>query len=140
MTRGTSFARRVFLIAGIYGVIALLPQYFLEERIGRDLPPPITHPEYFYGFVGLALVWQIVFFMVARDVVRFRPLMPVAVLEKLVFGVPAVVLYGQGRIGGSVLTAGLIDLLLACLFTAAFIATARERIRASGARTADDVG
>jgi hypothetical protein len=27
------FARRAFLIAGVYGLIALLPMYFLEGRI-----------------------------------------------------------------------------------------------------------
>jgi hypothetical protein len=40
-----TFAKRVFLIAGVYGVLVLAPQYFLEARIGRDFPPPITHPE-----------------------------------------------------------------------------------------------
>jgi len=39
-----TFARRLFLIAGIYGLIVLLPLYFLEEKTGRDYPPPITHP------------------------------------------------------------------------------------------------
>ncbi len=123
--RHVAFPRRVFLLAGIYGIIALLPQYFLEERIGIEMPPPITHPEHFYGFVGVALAWQLAFLLIARDPVRFRPLMPVAVLEKLSFGVAAVVLYTQGRVAGSVLSFGLIDLLLAALFTAAFIAAAR---------------
>ena len=121
-----TFPRRVFLLAGIYGIIALLPQYFLEERIGVEMPPPITHPEHFYGFVGVALAWQLAFLLIARDPVRFRPLMPVAVLEKLTFGVAAVVLYTQGRVAGSVLSFGLIDLLLAALFGAAFVAAARE--------------
>ena len=40
-----SFARRVYTVAGIYGLIVMLPQYFLEDRIGRDYPPPITHPD-----------------------------------------------------------------------------------------------
>ena len=42
---GARFASRVFRIAAIYGLIVLLPQYFMEGRIGRDTPPPITHPE-----------------------------------------------------------------------------------------------
>ena len=29
------FAKIVFLVAGIYGLIVLLPAYFLEERRGR---------------------------------------------------------------------------------------------------------
>jgi hypothetical protein len=41
------FARGVFLVAGIYGLLVLTPIYFLEARIGRETPPPITHPEYF---------------------------------------------------------------------------------------------
>ena len=52
------FAKRVFFIAGVYGILALTPMYFLEDRIGRDFPPPIAHPEHFYGFVGVALAWQ----------------------------------------------------------------------------------
>jgi hypothetical protein len=115
-----TFARRVFLGASIYGVAALLPQYFLESRLGRDFPPPITHPEHFYGFVGLALVWQAAFFLISRDPRRYRPLMPVAVLEKLAFGGATVVLFALGRIAAPILAVGLADLTLAVLFTVAF--------------------
>src|SRR5512133_135989 len=84
------FARRVFLLAGIYGLVVLLPQYALVDRIGRDTPPPITHVEYFYGFVGVAIAWQLCFLAVARDPVRLRAVMLPAVVEKLAFGVPVV--------------------------------------------------
>ena len=30
------FARRVFLGAGTYGLLALLPLFFMESRIGRE--------------------------------------------------------------------------------------------------------
>ena len=116
-----AFARRVFTIAGIYGIVVLLPQYFLEDRIGRDNPPPITHAENFYGFIGTALAWQVLFLLIARDPVRYRPMMPVAVLEKLAFGVPAIVLFAQGRLAASVLGFGLVDLALAVLFTLSFL-------------------
>jgi hypothetical protein len=115
-----TFARRVFRIAAVYGVLVLAPQYFMEERIGRDFPPPITHPEHFYGFVGVALAWQLLFLLIARDPARYRAAMPVAVLEKLAFGGPAVALYLQGRLAAPVLAAGLIDLLFAALFVAAY--------------------
>ena len=49
------FARVVYFIAGIYGLLVLLPQYFLEEKTGRDFPPAITHPEFFYGFIAVAV-------------------------------------------------------------------------------------
>lgn len=117
------FARWVFTGAAIYGIVVLAPQYFLEERIGIDYPPPITHPEHFYGFVGLALVWQFVFLLIARDPLRYRPLMLVAVLEKLAFGIPCLILYGQGRIPPAVLGAGLVDLLLGTLFVVSYLKT-----------------
>ena len=53
-----TFARVVFLIAGIYGFAVLVPQYFMEDLIARNYPPPLTHPEQFYGFLGLAMAWQ----------------------------------------------------------------------------------
>jgi hypothetical protein len=47
------FAKLVFTIAGVYGILVILPQYFLEAKNGRDFPPPINHPEYYYGFIGV---------------------------------------------------------------------------------------
>ncbi len=49
------FARIVFLVAGIWGVLVIAPLYFLFDLIGQNDPPAITHPGFFYGFVGLGL-------------------------------------------------------------------------------------
>lgn len=117
------FARIVFNVAGVYGLLVLVPQYFMEERIGRDFPPPINHPEHFYGFVGVALAWQLLFFLIARDPVRLRPAMGPAIVEKLAFGIAAIVLYTQGRIPPLLLVAGVLDLTFAALFFAAWRAT-----------------
>jgi hypothetical protein len=117
------FARRTFLIAGVYGLVVLLPMYLLEGRIGRDAPPPITHPEFFYGFLGVAVAWQAAFLVIARDPVRFRPLMLPAVLEKASFGLPAIALWLGGRLAGSMLAAGLIDLAMGVLFVVAYLRT-----------------
>jgi hypothetical protein len=121
------FARRTFLLAGIYGMVVLLPMYFLEGRIGRDTPPPITHSEFFYGFVGVAVAWQVAFLVIARDPVRFRALMLPAVLEKASFGLPAIALWLGGRLAISMLAAGLIDLALGVLFIVAYLRTAASR-------------
>jgi hypothetical protein len=123
MTAPVPFATRVFLIAGVYGLAVLVPQYFMEERIGRDAPPPITHPEYFYGFIGIAVAWQLVFLMISRDPVRYRLLMLPAILEKAAFGVPAIALYLAGRVNVQMLGAGLIDLTLGTLFLIAYMRT-----------------
>lgn len=49
------FAKRVFLAAGIYGLIVMLPFYFLENKIGCDFPPAITHPEHLASSASLWL-------------------------------------------------------------------------------------
>ena len=122
-----TFAKWVFIVAAILGILVLVPNYFLEERIGRDFPPPITHPENFYGFTGVALAWQILFLIIARDPRRFRPVMPVAMLEKLSFGIAVVVLYVRGRVVTPVLVAGVADLAFAFLFFLSWRATKEKQ-------------
>jgi len=117
------FAKAVFLIAGIYGVVILTPMYFLESRIGRDQPPAITHPEYFYGFVGIALAWQVLFLILSRDPLRYRAMILPAVLEKLAFGIPMVFLFAQHSLAPATLAVGCVDWILAVLFVAAYVAT-----------------
>jgi hypothetical protein len=118
-----TFSRSVFLVAGIYGIATLLPLYFLEARLARDFPPPVSHPEQYYGFIGVALSWQLVFLIIAHDVRRYRILMLPAVLEKLSFGLAAVLLFTVGRVAAPVVAAGAVDLLFAGLFALAFRAT-----------------
>jgi hypothetical protein len=126
MSHTDRFARRVYNVAAIYGLLVLVPQYFMEGRIGLRTPPSITHPEYFYGFIGVAVAWQFAFFVIARDPARYRAIMPVTILEKLAFGLAAVVLYQQGRLDAQMLGAGLLDLTLAALFLTAFLRTAER--------------
>ncbi len=120
MTKQNKFAERVFFIAGMYGIVALLPQYFLEEKLGLDFPPPLNHPENFYGFIGVALAWQFAFLLIARDVQRYRLFMLPSALAKLSFGIAAIVLYAQSRVAVFVVGAALVDTLLAVSFLVAF--------------------
>lgn len=109
-------ARWVFYLAGVYGVITIAPLYFMEQAISKQDPPAITHPMFFYGFVGVTLAWQLLFFAIARQPVRLRPVIPFAVLEKLSFGIAAMLLYRQGRLDHGDLYFGGIDLALALVF------------------------
>ena len=45
--RYMKFAKWLFAIAGIYGLLVVAPLYWREEQITHDYPPAITHPEYF---------------------------------------------------------------------------------------------
>src|ERR1700680_4877192 len=86
------FAKIVFRVAAIWGVLVITPLYFMFDVISRNDPPPITHPGFFYGFAGAALAWQIAFFLIAKDPVRHRPLMIPSMFEKLSYGAAVIVL------------------------------------------------
>jgi hypothetical protein len=117
------FARIVFGIAAAYGFVLLIPMYFLMDRIGRDNPPPVTHPEFYYGFVGITLLWQVLFVMIAARPIRYRPLMLVAIAEKVIYTVPVVILYATGRVPAQTLGPALIDPIFGVLFVVAYVRT-----------------
>ncbi|MBS1840796.1 MAG: hypothetical protein JSS69_04305 [Acidobacteria bacterium] len=114
------FAKYVFYVAGIWGILVITPLYFIFDQVGKKDPPPVTHPLFYYGFAGVALAWQFVFLVIGSNPVRFRPLMLVGILEKLGYFLPAVILFSQHRdhITDVYLSCG--DALLAVLFLAAY--------------------
>jgi hypothetical protein len=118
-----ALARWVFWIAGAYGLLILTPFYFMEKQIGIDQPPPITHPEFFYGFIGCALAFQVAFLLIGTDPVRYRAMMIPSVIEKFSYGIACVVLNAQGRLPGVVLIFAGIDLVLGTLFIFSYFAT-----------------
>jgi hypothetical protein len=122
------FARIVFWVAGIWGLLVLAPLYFMFDLIGRNDPPPITHPGFFYGFVGVALAWQVAFIFIATDPVRYRPLMIPSVLEKIGYGVAITVLVLQGRMHKSDLVFAGTDLLLGVLFVISYFKTCHREV------------
>ena len=130
------FAKWVFRLAGIYGIVTVAPLYLAEGAIARATVP-ISHPEYFYGFVGLCVVWQIMFLLISRDPSRWRPAMPVALLEKLSFSLPVFALYAAGRVDSSVTVFASIDLVWAALFAVSYIRSeARAALHSTASITA----
>ena len=117
------FARIAFWIAGIWGLLVITPLYFLFDIIGQKDPPAITHPGFFYGFVGLALAWQVAFCFMATDPVRYRPLMIPSILEKAAWTIAVVTLVLQGRMHNSDLVFAGTDGLLGLLLVIAYFKT-----------------
>ncbi|MGA9542842.1 MAG: hypothetical protein WBQ85_04705 [Candidatus Sulfotelmatobacter sp.] len=120
------FARIVFWIAGIWGVLVLTPLYFIFNMIGRNDPPPITHPAFYYGFVSVGLAFQVVFIVIARDPLRLRPMMIPSMLEKFGYGATLLVLFLQNRLHPQDLALGGVDVLFGVLFLIAFSMTGAE--------------
>ncbi len=117
------FAKVVFWVAGIWGLVVITPLYFMFDLIGKQDPPAITHPGFYYGFVGCALAWQIAFICIGRDPVRLRPMMIPSVVEKFTFGVAVVALAMEGRTNQRDLVFAATDLTLGVLFVVAYFRT-----------------
>jgi len=117
------FAKVVFWIAALWGVLVLTPLYFMFGLIGRQDPPPITHPGFYYGFVGAGLAWQIAFLIIATNPVRYRPIILAAIVAKFSYAIAMIALYLQVRIHPSDLTFAAADLVFGVLFIVAFVRT-----------------
>ena len=117
------FAKRVFLGAGIWGVVVLTPFYFLFDAIGRQGPSPINYPQFYYGFLAVAMAWQFAFLVIGTDPARFRWMMLPSIVEKLGYCLTLGVLYLQGRITSADALVIPPDLLLGVLFVVAFAKT-----------------
>lgn len=128
MIKTMKFAKYTFLVAGVLGLLALVPQYFLFEKNGVDFPPAINHPEYYFGFVGVAIAFQIVFIIISRDPMKYRQLMLASVVEKFSFGLACIVLLVQGKSMEPILAGGLLDTLLGVLFIVSYVKTGKTDI------------
>lgn len=124
------FAKIVFLIAGIYGLLVTFPLYFMEAKVSADYPPALNHPEYYYSFVGVTVVWQILFLFISRDPLRFRPVMIFCSLEKTPLVPTFLILFPRGLFPQVWIPLMVIDLAFGILF---FISYRKTRdIRAVG--------
>jgi hypothetical protein len=117
------FAKWVFRLAGIWGILILTPFYFLENQIGVQTPPAITHAEYFYGFIGVGLTFQIVFLIIATDPAKYRLMMLPSMVEKFSFFAALMVLHAQQRLPESTYYASFADLFWLVLFIFSYLKT-----------------
>lgn len=120
------FARVVFIIAGVYGIVGLAPLYFMESMVVQQTGSGFNHPEYYYGFLGVTLSWQVAFLVIASDPIKYRNLMYAACLEKLSFSVAIPILFLQERVAMSMNYAAGVDFLLLLLFIGAILNTGVE--------------
>ncbi len=126
-------SRRILIGGGLYGLIVLVPQYFMEAQIGKDTPPEITHPEYFYGFIGVAIAWQVAFLLMAINPVKYRLMFIPAMLEKLGFGAGAIGLaLTREGIPRLIVLGGIVDLVFVGLFAFAWWECVRYQPEAGG--------
>jgi hypothetical protein len=120
------FAKWVFLLAGITGVLMVIPPYFLEERFGHDYPPPVNHPELYYGFFGVTLSWQFMFLVTGADPVHFRRAMIPAMAEKASFAIAIPILYALERVSVIWIGFAAFDGTWLILFVIAYLRTPKE--------------
>lgn len=121
-------AKWIFRIAGVYGIAVLTPMYFLEGMFTDSL-----HPEFYYGFIGIGLAWQVLFFILAADPQRYRAMMVPALLEKVGYGGATLALFILGRAAASVVLSGLVDWLFAALFLWSYLRTGQRMHEGSAA-------
>ena len=113
------FARVVFIGAGVWGIVVLTPLYGLVDLTGRVYSPPANYPHFFYGFLSVAMAWQIAFLVIGSNPARFWPLMIPCVIEKLGYVSTVAVLYAQARISTVDAQTALPDSLIGLLFIVA---------------------
>ena len=125
-------ARYVFIGAGIWGIAVLTPLYWLVDVSGRHYAAPTDYPAFFYGFIGVAIAWQIAFLIIGSNPARFRTMMIPAIIEKLGYVSMLVFLYSQSPISALDVQPAIPDGLLGLLFVVAFLRTGSSDVRASG--------
>jgi hypothetical protein len=122
------FARYTFIAAGVWGIAVLTPLFFLVDITGRAYAAPVDYPHFFYGFVTVALAWQVAFLVIGSDPARFRALMIPGFIEKAGYILTTLVLYSQGHISAADAGTAVPDTLLLILFVVAFVKTRPARV------------
>jgi len=118
-----TFAKWVFTLGGLFGLVMIAPLFFLEGQVARMSGAPLTHPEHYYGFVGVTFAWQLVYLVIGRNPAPYRPIMLLGALGKAIFFVACWTLALQGRAPMQTAILASSDLVLAALFVVAWFRT-----------------
>jgi hypothetical protein len=127
------FARIVFIAAAVYGIAVVFPLYFSEQQFATQFPPALNHPEYFYSFTSVTLVWQALFVFIAFSPARYRALMLLGVLEKMCLLPTFFILNPQDRFPVLWIPLLIADLVFGVLFFTAFL---KSKTKMNGHRPA----
>jgi hypothetical protein len=118
-------ARWVFLIAGILDLLPVVPLAYAAISNGEAILPDVASMGlFFYVSVFQYVCWQMLYIVLARDPVRYRPMMIPAFLVEVTapFNPAWLFLYGF-RFW---IPIAVVDLVLAILFVVAFWLTGRD--------------
>ena len=118
-----TFASVVFYAAGVWGIVVLTPLFFLFDVTGRQYAAPATYPQFYYGFLAVAMAWQLGFLVIGSNPARFRLMMIPSVVEKLGYVLILIVLYVSERIPLEDFLPAVPDFILCVLFAIAFVTT-----------------
>ena len=118
-----TFAKWVFTLGGVWGVLIIAPLFFLESTLAAA-STPLSHPDIYYGFAASTLMWQVGYLAIGRDPARFRPFMLIGATGKVIYFVSCLALFLTGRVPPLVPMLTAPDILLAALFVVAWFRTA----------------
>ncbi|HTH81564.1 MAG TPA: hypothetical protein VL490_01440 [Mucilaginibacter sp.] len=120
----------IFLISGVYGILMLLPQFFRENIFA-----PLTHPEFFYGFLIVTMGFQAIFLLIASNPARYRQAMLVCLIPKAGFVSTCYLLFIQNRLAKDMFITSFGDMLMLLLFCYSYIITSAKFLaKQSGTR------
>jgi hypothetical protein len=111
----------IFKGAGVYGIIVMLLLLVAPAKVLGE--PTVVHPEYYFGFVMVGMVWQIAFLVVGSDPIRYRPMMIVCMCEKFFYITLLAFLILTDRAPTRMIPAVVLDGLLGCAFVYAYRVT-----------------
>ena len=112
-------AKYTYLVAGVFGLILVVPAaYAAMVDSSEAMPDPIGAGLFLYGYISQFVAWQLLYFILAADPIRLRPMMVPAFLAELTAPLNSAWLYFYGVPPWFVLT--IVFLAFATLFLVSY--------------------